>query len=226
MKDLVIFLIGAGLGAGITYLVMRNKSDKKTVRTDEEFEEDIRRAKRARREEGILDSSKEDMVKYASELIKDIFGNDEDGAIDFLANELESFGANVSNHYGEEYEEVASDVNPTDDSDSGEIYPIQKILYDTNHSDYSKETIAYYDGDSTFVDTQTGMVVEDWKDHLGGDIFNWIEDHDFSVENLCVRNDAMETDYEIIRKDIAYSVESGESDDPDEYAPGDFADRR
>ena len=153
-----------------------------------------------------------------------VISDDEDGAIDFLANELESFGANVSNHYGEEFEE--DEVNPTDDSDSGDIYPIQKILYDTNHSDYSKETIVYYDGDSTFVDAQTDIILEDWKEHLGDDIFNWIEDHDFSNENLCVRNDAMESDYEIIFKETAYSVESGESDDADEYAPGDFADRR
>ena len=224
MKDLMIFLLGAGIGAGISYLVMKSKLDEKKVRTDEEFEEDIRRARGARRDAGILDSSKEDMIGYASSLIKDIFGDDEDGAIDFLANELESFGANVSNHYGEEFEE--DEVNPTDDSDSGDIYPIQKILYDTNHSDYSKETIVYYDGDSTFVDAQTDIILEDWKEHLGDDIFNWIEDHDFSNENLCVRNDAMESDYEIIFKETAYSVESGESDDADEYAPGDFADRR
>ena len=149
----------------------------------------------------------------------------EEEMIEYYVDQLRNLGLNIS--YGEDYEESDSseEVNPTDSDENDSIYEIDQKEYCENNPDFSKEQIEFYDGDTTFVDLDTNKIIEMWKQYFGNDILNWIEDHNWRKGSLYVRNMALSSDYQIILKETSYSAANGESEDENDYNPGDFADR-
>ena len=125
-----------------------------------------------------------------------------------------------------EEDEDTEDGAPTDSDENDSIYEIDQKDFCENNLDFSKEQIDYYDGDSTFVDLESGEVVDKWRQYFGDDILNWIEDHNWRKGSLYVRNMALSFDYQIIFKETSYAAASGESENEEDYNAGDFADRR
>lgn len=232
MEKLFILLLGLGVGGCTAYLVTRRHYK---LKAEADLKNDINRevnkqSERKTKTKDVENMSFEDGVDYAFDFLHMIC-RDDDEEIETLVNRLQKLGVGIS--YGEDYEESESvnpvydeDGNPTDSDEDDSIYQIDQKEYCEGNLDFSKEQIDFYEGDSTFVDLESGEVIEKWKQYFGPDILNWIEDHNWRKETLYVRNMSLSSDYQIILKETSYSAANGESDDEDEYAPGDFADRR
>lgn len=217
MNKYLTFAIGAIGGAVVTYFITRKffKKKEKDIRDEAEFmvaEE--------------LTTSLDDQLKYIENFINELLGEDSDKKIDFLIDLLEKSGVGLRCEYEEvePEEDIYSDVNPIyDDAPEEEVDLVKKIdekTFNDGNTKWTKETIIFYDGDSTFI-SEDGITVDNWQQLFGNDILNWIEDHNFRRSNLFIRNIALTSDYQIVYKEIAYSEEGGEDDD---YEPGDMAD--
>lgn len=229
MKNFLIFLLGGGVGAGIMYLVMSKKLSKDIPESSSEEETYSEPVRRSRREDPI-DTTLKDNKDYIFGFLHDLC-SDEEEEIGILAERLQELGVNlVYSESDEEYD--GDDVNPVDASN--DIYEIDEIVNNTTHtadrSDvetvYDKKLIYFYEDDQTFVDAETDSVVEEWKESFGDDILNILEDHNWRKSNVYIRNEEKESDYEIVKYDGSYAAANGESDDEDDYASGDFADKR
>ena len=212
MEKLFIFLFGGAIGAGVSWYLTK-KHYRKILDQREDLiadltedcakENDISEKRMA--DSGPVECSEEEMIEYYIDQLRDL-------------------GFNIQ--YGEEEEYAGDEVNPTDSDEDDSIYQIDQKEYCEGNTDFSKEQIDFYEGDSTFVDLESGEVIEKWKQYFGPDILNWIEDHNWRKATLYVRNMSLSSDYQIILKETSYAASNGESDDEDEYNAGDFADRR
>ena len=209
MEKLLIFLFGGAIGAGVSWYFTK-KHYRKILDQREDLIADLTEDLGSKDESndivnsGPIECSEEEMIEY-------------------YVDQLRNLGLNIS--YGEDYDNDIDEVNPTDSDEDDSIYQIDQKEYCESNMDFSKEQIDFYEGDSTFVDLESGEVIDKWKQYFGPDILNWIEDHNWRKETLYVRNMSLSSDYQIILKETSYSAANGESDDENEYAPGDFADR-
>ena len=235
MKNFVIFLVGAAIGGACGWLVTKRHYKMKIESMFKEEKESDDKVIKISHDKDVENASVGECEEYISDFMADIFDGREEDAIHFLADQLEKFGATVTDAYGENaefYEDVnpveedEEDESPSDSDENDSIYEIDQKEYCENNHDFSKEQIDYYDGDSTFVDLESGEVVEKWKQYFGNDILNWIEDHNWRKGSLFVRNMALSSDYQIIFKETSYAAANGESENEEDYNAGDFADRR
>ncbi len=246
MRNFVIFLVGAAIG-GVTGWLVTKRHYKMKIESmfKEEAESDDKVIKIAH-DKDVENASVDECEQYISDFMTDIFDGREEDAIHFLADQLEKFGATVTDAYGENAGQYYEDVNPVEEyedgsEESGDIYKIEEVIYNTTHTGtekdsedgpgetdtaYSKETIYFYEDDQTFVEPESSEVVEKWRQFFGDDILNWIEDHNWRKSNLYIRNDGYESDYEIVLKHGSYAAVSGESENEEDYNPGDFADKK
>ena len=211
MNKLIFFVLGAAVGAGTTYFVMKRKTKELeqtiTERDDEDADAMRKRLERAVVGEEVEETSEAELLDYYMDRLREL-------GVDFSY-----------------VEEAASDdveeVNPSDedipDDDGCAVYPIQKILYDAGKSDYSKEHLAYYAGDKVFVDVESGEPIDNWKQYLGTD-FDFEGTEFKSSDTVYIRNEALESDYEVTIYTGSFAGATGESDDEDDYNPGDMAD--
>lgn len=246
MRNFVIFLVGAAIGGVTGWLVTKRHYKMKIESMFKENMESGDKLIKIEHDKDIENASVGECEKYISDFMTDIFDGREEDAIHFLADQLEKFGATVTDAYGENADQYYEDVNPVeedeedeDTEESGDIYRIEEVIYNTTHTGtdkdedgpgetrtaYSKETIYFYEDDQTFVEPESSEVVEKWRQFFGDDILNWIEDHNWRKSNLYIRNDGYESDYEIVLKRGSYAA-SGESENEEDYNAGDFADRR
>ena len=211
MNKLIFFVLGAAVGAGTTYFVMKRKS-KKLEQTITERDNEDADAMRKRLERAVVGEEIEE--------------TSEDELLDYYMDKLRELGVDFS-YVEEGASDDVEEVNPSDedvpDDDGCAVYPIQKILYDAGKSDYSKERLAYYAGDKVFVDLESNEPIDNWRQYLG-DTFDF-EKADFnSSDTVYIRNEALESDYEVTIYTGSFAAATGESDDDDEYNPGDMAD--
>ena len=245
MRNFVIFLVGAAIG-GVTGWLVTKRHYKMKIESmvKEKIYSDDKVIKIAH-DKDVENASVGELEEYISDFMTDIFDGREEDAIHFLADQLEKFGATVTDAYGENADPYYEDVNPVeedreDTEESGDIYSIDEVVYNTTHTGtdkdedgpgetktaYSKETIHFYEDDQTFVEPESSEVVEKWRQFFGDDILNWIEDHNWRKSNLYIRNDGYESDYEIVLKRGSYAAASGESENEEDYNAGDFADKK
>lgn len=216
MEKLLIFLFGGAIGAGVSWYLTK-KHYRKILDQREDLIADLTK-------ESDLDDMREKLKDTAETLHEQMVDCSEEEMIEYYVDQLRNLGLNIS--YGEEEEYAGDEVNPTDSDEDDSIYQIDQKEYCEGNLDFSKEQIDFYEGDSTFVDIESSEVIEKWKQYFGPDILNWIEDHNWRKDTLYVRNMSLSSDYQIILKETSYSAANGESDDEDEYASGDFADKR
>ena len=216
MEKLLIFLFGGAIGAGVSWYLTK-KHYRKILDQREDLIADLTK-------ESDLDDMREKLKDTEETLHEQMVDCSEEEMIEYYVDQLRNLGLNIS--YGEEEEYAGDEVNPTDSDEDDSIYLIDQKEYCEGNLDFSKEQIDFYEGDSTFVDIESGEVIEKWKQYFGPDILNWIEDHNWRKETLYVRNMSLSSDYQIILKETSYSAANGESDDEDNYNAGDFADRR
>ena len=215
MEKLLIFLFGGAIGAGVSWYFTKTHY-RKILDQREDLIKDLT-------EESKLDEMRDKLKDSAETLHEQMVDCSEEEMIEYYVDQLRNLGLNIS--YGEDYDSDIDEVNPTDSDEDDSIYQIDQKEYCEGNTDFSKEQIDFYEGDSTFVDLESDEVVDKWKQYFGPDILNWIEDHDWRKGTLYVRNMSLSSDYQIILKETSYSAAMGESDDESEYAPGDFADR-
>lgn len=211
MNKLIFFMLGAAVGAGTTYFVMRRKTKNLEEQISDRDNEDTdamrKRLERAVVGEEVEETSEEELLGYYMDRLREL-------GVDFSYVEEEAI------------QEEAEEVNPAEDSpedDDVAVYPIQKILYDAGKSDYSKERLAYYAGDKVFVDLETNEPLDNWKQYLG-DTFDFEGTKFKSSDTVYIRNEALESDFEISICTGSFAAATGESEDEDDYAPGDMAD--
>ena len=211
MNKLIFFVLGAAVGAGTTYFVMKRKT-KKLEQTITERDNEDADAMRKRLERAVVGEEIEE--------------TSEDELLDYYMDRLRELGVNFS-YAEEDASDDIEEVNPSDedipDDDGCAVYPIQKILYDAGKSDYSKEHLAYYAGDKVFVDVESGEPIDNWKQYLGTD-FDFEGTEFKSSDTVYIRNEALESDYEVTIYTGSLAGATGESDDADDYNPGDMAD--
>jgi len=211
MNKLIFFVLGAAVGAGTTYFVMKRKS-KKLEQTITERDNEDADAMRKRLERAVVGEEVEE--------------TSEDELLDYYMDKLRELGVDFS-YVEEGASDDVEEVNPSDedipDDDGCAVYPIQKILYDAGKSDYSKEHLAYYAGDKVFVDVESGEPIDNWKQYLGTD-FDFEGTEFKSSDTVYIRNEALESDYEVTIYTGSFAGATGESDDEDDYNPGDMAD--
>ena len=211
MNKLIFFVLGAAVGAGTTYFVMKRKA-KKLEQTITERDDEDADAMRKRLERAVVGEEIEE--------------TSEDELLDYYMDKLRELGVDFSYAEEDAYDDV-EEVNPSDedipDDDGCAVYPIQKILYDAGKSDYSKEHLAYYAGDKVFVDVESGEPIDNWKQYLGTD-FDFEGTEFKSSDTVYIRNEALESDYEVTIYTGSFAGATGESDDEDDYNPGDMAD--
>ena len=244
MKNFVIFLVGAAIGGVTGWLVTKRHYKMKIKSMFKENMESGDKLIKIEHDKDVENASVDECEQYISDFMTDIFDGREEDAIHFLADQLEKFGATVTDAYGENAGQYYEDVNPVEEyeetaEESGDIYRIEEVIYNTTHTGtdkdedgpgetktaYSKETIYFYEDDQTFVEPESSEVVEKWRQFFGDDILNWIEDHNWRKSNLYIRNDGYESDYEIVLKRGSYAAANGESENEEDYNAGDFADR-
>lgn len=216
MEKLLIFLFGGAIGAGVSWYFTKRHYEK-ILDQREDLIKDLKA-------ESDLDDMREKLKDNAERLQEEMVNCSEEEMIEYYVDQLRNLGLNIS--YGEDYEESdgSEEVNPTDSDEDDSIYEIDQKEYCENNQDFSKEQIEFYDEDTTFVDLDTNEIVEKWKQYFGNDILNWIEDHNWRKGSLYVRNMALSSDYQIILKETSYAAANGESEDEDDYNPGDMAD--
>lgn len=217
MEKLLIFLFGGAIGAGVSWYftkrhyrkILDQREDLITDLTEESDDMHEKLKDNAERpQEKVVNCSEEEMIEY-------------------YIDQLRNLGLNISYGSEEDYEsESGESVNPTDSDENDSIYQIDQKEFCEGNPNFSKEQIDYYDGDSTFVDLESGEVVDKWRQYFGDDILNWIEDHNWRKGSLYVRNMALSSDYQIIFKETSYAAASGESENEEDYNAGDFADKR
>lgn len=207
MKELLIFLAGAGIGAGITYFVMKSKIKKNISKIEEETKEKIREEET----EIIQENLRQEM---------DIEECDTDELIQYYIDQLRDLGVGVLYNEEDDYDPEFDEVNPTDDT--ADIYPITDIVNNTTHNEYSKELIIYYEKDQTFVDDETKEPIDSWRQYFGNDIMENIGRHNWESGSLFIRNEALESDFQIILNEGSFGSANGDSDDEDDYLPGQF----
>ena len=242
MKELIIALAGLGIGAGVAFVVtkrhyetlmdMEKKSGRYPWGEDKEEKEaksysDI--LKLARKEANIEECSEEELFWYYAEMLKELRK-----AVDpndfgwWCIDRLTEMGytpmidGEPAEYYGDEDLDDREVVNPTDDS--SDVYEIDETVHNTTHTEYSKEVIYYYFDDQTFVDGETNEPVENWRQYFGDDILNILEDHNWRQSHVYIRNEALESDYQIVLREGSFAAANGESDDEEDYKPGDMAD--
>lgn len=211
MNKLIFFVLGAAVGAGTTYFVMRKKvkalTDDIFHRDEEDADTFRKRLEKAMTGVTAEEMSEEELLKYYMDGLKEL-------GVDF-------------SYVEEDASDDVEEVNPSDedipDDDGCAVYPIQKILYDAGKSDYSKEHLAYYAGDKVFVDVESGEPIDNWKQYLGTD-FDFEGTEFKSSDTVYIRNEALESDYEVTIYTGSFAGATGESDDEDDYNPGDMAD--
>lgn len=228
MEKLFYILIGLGIGAGTAYVLTKKHYQKKIddiceQHDDEAFEESVKK----RKAEKVVEGGVEDQLKYIDNFIHDILG-DEDAEINFITTLLKERGVTFTYAEEDDYDNP-SDVNYVEEDDDGPeddgvaVHEIDEDDFNESTPKWTKETIIFYDGDTTFV-SEDGIVIDNWKQFFGNDILNWIEDHNFRKANLFVRNESLTSDYQIVYKEVGFAEEAGEVED--DYEPGDMADRR
>lgn len=210
MKNFLIFLAGLGLGGGLAFLFTRNYY-KKLLDILEEDKGDKAFEDAVREQRAVKSESKEDMVAYVEELLSQILTDEEKE--DYYISGLEKMGVGVTDMRGD-YEEEYESVNPVEEdedespSESPDIYKIEESIRASGG--YDQLVIFFYEDDSTFVLAENDYVIDNWRQRFGSEIFNWIEDHNWRKNNLYIRNDSLEEDYEIVLKEGAYNSDDEE----------------
>ena len=222
MNKILIFLLGVAVGGVGTYFFVKKKNDAEWSKFLKEIDDE----KDIKEMESKLEKSGKDLDKFVEQVKarrdeESIEELSEDELKDYYMARLKELGFSVE-------ERDVEAVNPVDEEGPDEegqfVYGIHKILYDTGKSEYTKEHLGYYKGDDTFVDLDTGEPIDNWYQHLGD---AWYEELriDPHADTVYIRNEALESDYEVVIMDGSFAGATGESDDEDDYNPGDMADK-
>lgn len=172
------FVIGGGIGALVAWIFTRKKYEKlvndeiKSVREEFSKESHIVVVKNEENAEKTPDNSKADLKNYQ--------------------------GVVKENHYTS-YKQALEEVKKTAQSQDI-IFPYLIEADEQGESGFAKETLIWYEGDSTLAD-ETGKIIDQPDTVIG---MNNLDDFGKN-DVIYVRNETEEIDYEVIRDPDAFS---------------------
>lgn len=172
LSKFFIFATGVAIGSVVTWKLVKTKYEKIA---NEEIES-VR--------EYYANKDKEKLTDEA-------YGEDEEEPACKEDEVLEEY-VSIARKYSEDVKEVVKmDEKP---------YVISPEEFD--ETDYTTESLDYYEGDGVLVDS-FGDIVEDVDDMVGADFASHFGEYE--PDTVYVRNDAREMDYEICRDFRSYS---------------------
>lgn len=156
LQGVLIFLAGGAVGAGLTYMLVKDKIEKEANAEVDELREWLIARANARCDEEITGDTLTE--EHREELIERYRGYLED--LGYVA--------------GGDDEDPVSDVNPPDDEVG--IEKITSEEFTDGYSGYDSVTLTYYAGDGTWVGVDDTVIAEeDVNIAVGNDIYDEIE---------------------------------------------------
>ena len=183
MNKLFIFIVGAAVGSIVTWKLVKDKYEK----IADDAIEDVKRVFSKRK-----DNSKE-LLNQASELLNEVKKENSKPEAEGVLKDYHKMASNYTTEKEDESMEYRPHVIPPEDFGEG--------------CDYETVSLTYY-ADGVLTDVYDN-VIEDVDDLVGEESL----DHfgEYEEDSVFVRNDAKETDYEILRDERNYSDVVGES---------------
>lgn len=194
LKGSALFGLGAALGFGCGWLFFKEKYRKIA---DEEID-----AVKAYCEEKILiERAKIDKIEENSKKIDEVINTyTKDGYIDLSTLKKEEPHKKLQktsyNKIGEkkEDEEVKAEKESPEEDEPTKPYLITEDEFLNDKNEYDKISLTYYIYDDTLADECDEMI--DIEETVSTDIYNMLQD---ASDDLYVRNNSLETDFEIMR---------------------------
>lgn len=194
LKVALIFAAGAGVGAGVTYLIMKDRIP--VVLSDSERDEIIGRET----QKDAITMSAEELRDFYIQGLKDLgFGIEER----FDDDEDEYTGTSRVNPLDEEEEEYEDDSDPAPIDPNPFPYEISTAEFGDRGEDWSSDTMSWYREDKVMTDDDNEPL-ETWEKHAG---FNGCEKvlSTTQADAVYVRNELEMCDYEILIFNDSYT---------------------
>lgn len=187
IKEIVIFGVGAALGFGSGYLYFKKKYER--IANTEIDEVKAYYAEKLISEKKRLDKLEEDSKKI-DDAIKDIYP---------VKKEAKTNYNKVSETDKKEEEIVKAEAESPEEDEPTKPYLITEEEFLNDKNDYDKISLTYYIFDDTLADECDEMI--DIEETISSDIYDQIAGSD---EDLYVRNNTLQTDFEIMRVESSF----------------------
>ena len=175
VKELIIFAAGAGIGAGISFIVTKNIYEKKCREEVEELR------KKYKYEEGSATKKLDDVKHYIQAHYNPNIDNESESAVE--EDEID------------EMDRMAEEEFPEEPDIREEPYPITPEEYfEGKDLGIAKRALIYYAGSDTLLDEMSEEVQE--LSQIGVDNLSFFGKYE--SDRLYIRNEAIGEDYEVI----------------------------
>lgn len=179
IKGALLFMAGGAAGFGAGWLLFKKKSE---IRADKEIEE----VKAYYAEKLISEKKRIDRLEDDSKKINE--------AIESVYSDAKIKDKTSYHKIGKEEEIVKAEKESPEEDEPTKPYLITEEEFLNDKNDYDKISLTYYMFDDTLADECDEMI--DVEENISSDIYNQIATSD---EDLYVRNNAIQTDFEIMR---------------------------
>lgn len=194
LKAALIFAAGAGVGAGVTYLIMKDRT--LVELSDSERDEMIGRET----QKDAITMSADELRDFYIQGLKDLgFGIEER----FDDDEDEYTGTSRVNPLDEEEEEYEDNSDPAPIDPNPFPYEISTAEFGDRGEDWSSDTMSWYREDKVMTDDDNEPL-ETWEKHAGFDGCEKVLSTT-QADAVYVRNELEMCDYEILIFNDSYT---------------------
>lgn len=190
IKGILIFTAGVAIGVGGSYIYLKKKIKEKDNEVQEvrDYYNEKYLDEKKRADKIIDDSKKLDKV------IEDYTKKQEEDKVKY----------NKIGKEKEENEEVKAEAESPEEDEPTKPYLITEDEFLNDKNEYEKISLTYYALDDTLADEFDEMI--DIEEAISTDIFNQIAE---SKDDLYVRNNSLETDFEIMKVEGSFHDKYG-----------------
>lgn len=194
-KTIISFILGAAIGSGVTFLVTNQKYKKIAQEEIDSVKEIFQRKEQALNNTKAKEDLYEKVIAKGHDLVKNTVNLTKE-----VENSKKEFTAynDITKKYAEKK------VEPEFETDEPHVISI-KEFDDPDYDHYDKIGL-YYTSDGKLIDEENELV-ENPDEKVGKKFVKHFGDDE--EDSTYVRNDKLETDYEIVREDESYSEVTG-----------------
>ena len=200
-KTIISFILGAAIGSGVTFLVTKKEifQRKEQALNNTKAKEQALNNTKAKEQALNNTKAKEDLyekvIAKGHDLVKNTVNLTKE-----VENSKKEFTAynDITKKYAEKK------VEPEFETDEPHVISIEEF-YDPDYDHYDKIGL-YYTSDGKLID-ENNELVENPDEKVGKKFVNHFGDDE--EDSAYIRNDKLETDYEIVREDESYSEVTG-----------------
>lgn len=190
IKKIVIFAAGAAIGVGGSFLYFKKKykseADNEVNEVRQYYQKKIEKEKerldKLENESNKIDKAIEEYTEKAKDISKK------------TKVKYNKISEDEKTQIGKENEEVKAEAESPEEDEPTKPYLITEEEFLNDKNDYDKISLTYYMFDDTLADESDEMI--DIEENISSDIYNQIAGSD---EDLYVRNNVLQTDFEIMR---------------------------